>query len=254
MLQLTMRFGRRLGASVAKRGLCHAPHKPRKPRLARSSRLRRVSLRGMGLECPSPTSGAPILGKLVRSKRVVLFMKGNRHFPACGFSATVVGILNSLPSEYETVNILEDQAIRDGMKEFSGWPTFPQLYVDGQFIGGCDIVKEMHAQGELQKLLGAEAKPVQAPCVTISPAAARALKEALSDAGEDVLRLEIDPQFNCDLHVSPRQDGDIAVPSGDVVLHVARPSASRADGIAIEFVMKAEAARSRSTTRMHHLA
>jgi monothiol glutaredoxin len=177
------------------------------------------------------------LGKLVHSKKVVLFMKGNRHFPACGFSATVVGILNGLTSEYETVNILEDQAIRDGMKEFSAWPTFPQLYVDGQFIGGCDIVKEMHTQGELQKLLGAETKPVQAPCVTISPTAARALKEALSDAGEDVLRLEIDPQFNCDLHVGPRQDGDLAVPLGDVVLHVARPSASRADGIAIDFVM-----------------
>ena len=87
--------------------------------------------------------------RLVRSKPVVLFMKGNRHFPACGFSATVVGILDKLATGYETVNILEDPQVREGMKEFSSWPTFPQLYVKGEFVGGCDIVKEMYASGEL---------------------------------------------------------------------------------------------------------
>jgi monothiol glutaredoxin len=176
------------------------------------------------------------LDSLVHSKKVLLFMKGNRHFPACGFSATVIGILNQHTSEYETVNILEDQAIRDGMKEFSSWPTFPQLYVDGQFVGGCDIVKEMQAQGELARVLGAEAKPVTPPRVTISPAAAAAFLEALSEAGEDVLRLDIDPQFNCDLFVGPPEAGDFAVKSGDCVLHVARASAARADGIAIDYV------------------
>jgi len=179
------------------------------------------------------------LGKLVHSHRVVLFMKGNRRFPACGFSATVVGILDQLTSEYGTVNILEDQAIRDGMKEYSSWPTFPQLYVDGQLVGGCDIVKEMHAQGELRKLLGVEAKPARAPSVTISPTAARAFEDALSDAGEGVLRLEIDTEFNCDLHIGPREEGDVAVPLGDVLLHVARASVSRTDRIAIDFVMNA---------------
>jgi monothiol glutaredoxin len=176
------------------------------------------------------------LDKLVHSKKVVLFMKGNRHFPACGFSATVIGILNQLTPEYDTVNILEDQAVRDGMKEFSSWPTFPQLYVEGQFVGGCDIVKEMHAHGELQKLLGVEAKPVRAPRVTLSPAAVTAFQEALSDAGDDVLRLDIDAGFNCDLHFGPKEDGDIAVRSGDIVLHVPRASAARADGISIDFV------------------
>jgi len=176
------------------------------------------------------------LDSLVHSKKVLLFMKGNRHFPACGFSATVVGILNQLASEYETVNILEDQGIRDGMKEFSGWPTFPQLYVEGQFVGGCDIVKEMHAQGELQRVLGVEAKPAKAPRVTVSPAAAKAFQNALSEAGEDVLRLEIDPQFNCDLYIGPPESGDFAVASNDVILHVARASASRADGITVDYV------------------
>ena len=91
--------------------------------------------------------------RLVRSKPIVLFMKGNRRFPACGFSATVVGILDKLTSGYETVNILEDPEVREGMKEFSSWPTFPQLYVSGKFVGGCDIVTEMHQSGELAGLL-----------------------------------------------------------------------------------------------------
>jgi len=177
------------------------------------------------------------LRALVNSKKVVLFMKGNRHFPACGFSAAVVGILKELTPDYETVNILENPDVRNGMKEFSSWPTFPQLYVGGQFVGGCDIVKELHGQGELAKLLGVQAKrPGAAPHVHVSPAAALALKSALSDPGGDVLRLEIDPEFNCDLHIGPREDGDLPVGFVDGVLYVARDSASRAEGISIDFV------------------
>src|SRR5260370_42556272 len=96
------------------------------------------------------------LGQLVRSKPVVLFMKGNRNFPQCGFSATVVGILNELTRGYETVDILKDPGIREDMKEFSSWPTFPQLYARGEFVGGCGLVKEMYASGDLQKLPAAE--------------------------------------------------------------------------------------------------
>jgi monothiol glutaredoxin len=176
------------------------------------------------------------LDALVHSKKVLLFMKGNRNFPACGFSATVVGILKQLTKDYDTVNILEDPAIREGMKEYSSWPTFPQLYVDGQFVGGCDIVKDMFAQGELQKLLGVEVKPVAPPKVTITAAAAKAFADAAADAGDDVLRLEIDPDFNYDLHFGPKADGDVAVKSGDLTLHVARASAGRADGMTVDFV------------------
>src|SRR6516165_11593261 len=96
------------------------------------------------------------LSELVKSKKVVLFMKGNRHFPQCGFSAQVVGILNEFLPSYETINVLADPAVRDGIKEYSSWPTIPQLYVGGQFVGGCDIVKEMFASGELHKVLGVE--------------------------------------------------------------------------------------------------
>jgi monothiol glutaredoxin len=176
------------------------------------------------------------LERVVRSNDVVLFMKGNRQFPQCGFSATVIGILDQLTSGYATVNILSDPAVRDGMKEYSSWPTFPQLYVKGAFVGGCDIVKEMHASGELQKLLGVEDKPVEPPKVTITPAAVKAFQEAApGDAGE-VLRLAIDADFNCDLHFGAKEPGDIEVRAGGIALHVPRLSARRADGLSIDFV------------------
>jgi monothiol glutaredoxin len=175
--------------------------------------------------------------RLVRTKPIVLFMKGNRRFPACGFSATVVGILDKLSSGYETVNILEDSKVREGMKEFSSWPTFPQLYVNGEFVGGCDIVKDMYASGELQKLVGAERPPpVSAPAVTISPAAAKALLDASADAGGDVIRLAIDEEFRCELQIAARQGDDIEVSSNGAVFYVERASAARADGIRIDFV------------------
>jgi monothiol glutaredoxin len=179
------------------------------------------------------------LSQLVQSKPVVLFMKGNRRFPACGFSATVVGILDEHISSYETVDVLQDAAVRDGMKELSNWPTFPQLYVNGQFVGGCDIVKDMHASGELQTLLGGEAKAEpKAPRVTITAAAAKAFAEAAAEAeaGGEVLRLEIDAGFQADLHFAPEAPGDLQVTSCGVVLRVARASAGRADGITIDFV------------------
>jgi monothiol glutaredoxin len=175
--------------------------------------------------------------QLVHSKPVVLFMKGNRRFPACGFSATVVGILDKLTSGYETVNILEDSQIREGMKEFSSWPTFPQLYVNGSFVGGCDIVKEMYASGELQKVLGAEPPPApKAPKVTITAVAGKALSDAAKDAGGDVIRLAIDAQFRSDLQIAARQADDFEVASGGATLYVERASAGRADGIKIDFV------------------
>ena len=94
--------------------------------------------------------------KIIGSDRVVLFMKGDRQRPQCGFSATVVQILDRLAPEYTTVDVLADPRIREGIKEYSSWPTIPQLYVAGEFLGGCDIVREMYASGELQQALGSE--------------------------------------------------------------------------------------------------
>ena len=88
----------------------------------------------------------------VKNNEVVLFMKGTPVFPQCGFSSTVVQILDYLGVEYVSTNVLENMAVREGIKTYSDWPTIPQLYVKGEFIGGCDIVKEMFEQGELRDL------------------------------------------------------------------------------------------------------
>ncbi|MGB0670929.1 MAG: Grx4 family monothiol glutaredoxin [Rhodospirillales bacterium] len=89
----------------------------------------------------------------VTENDVVLFMKGTPMFPQCGFSAAVVQALSNMQVKFKGINVLEDERIREGIKEFSNWPTIPQLYVKGEFIGGCDIIREMYESGELSKLL-----------------------------------------------------------------------------------------------------
>ena len=90
---------------------------------------------------------------LIDSSKVFLFMKGNPEMPQCGFSANVIGMLNAMNSTFKTFDILSDMDIRQGVKEYSNWPTFPQLYVNGQLIGGNDIIMEMYEAGELEPVL-----------------------------------------------------------------------------------------------------
>ena len=90
--------------------------------------------------------------KEVGSTDVLLFMKGTPVFPQCGFSAAVIQVLSHLQVKFNSVNVLEDMDIREGIKHYSDWPTIPQLYVKGEFVGGCDIVKEMYESGELKKI------------------------------------------------------------------------------------------------------
>jgi monothiol glutaredoxin len=104
--------------------------------------------------------------KAVAANDVVVFMKGTKAFPQCGFSAQVVQILGHLGVDYKDVNVLEDVGIREGIKSFSQWPTIPQLYVKGEFVGGCDIVREMFQEGELLQLLNEKGVPHQAAKMT----------------------------------------------------------------------------------------
>ena len=92
-----------------------------------------------------------IQGKIDENS-VVLFMKGTPMFPQCGFSAAVVQALSVMGVKFKGIDVLEDMELRDGIKEFSSWPTIPQLYVKGEFVGGCDIIREMHETGELQQV------------------------------------------------------------------------------------------------------
>lgn len=91
--------------------------------------------------------------EIINGNDVVLFMKGSKDFPQCGFSAMTSHILNTLGVEFSDVDVLQDMEIRQGVKDFSDWPTIPQLYVKGEFLGGCDIIKEMQESGELKELL-----------------------------------------------------------------------------------------------------
>jgi len=179
--------------------------------------------------------------ELVKSNRVVLFMKGTRNAPACGFSATVVEILDQYLPQYATVNVLTDPEIRDGVKTYANWPTIPQLYVDGEFVGGCDIVRELDATGELPKTLGdlvAEAAP---PSVTITDAAAAVFRKALADTGEsEMLRLAIDGGFVHDLALDRRGAADVVVESNGITLVLDRGSARRAEGVRIDYVSAPE--------------
>ena len=97
--------------------------------------------------------------KQIAANDVVLFMKGTKTFPQCGFSSQVAQILTHMGVEFKDVNVLEDMAIREGIKSFTNWPTVPQLYVKGEFVGGCDIVREMFQEGELQQLLDDKGVP-----------------------------------------------------------------------------------------------
>ena len=104
----------------------------------------------------APTDAKARIQELIEKNKVMLFMKGTKHFPACGFSNAVVQILKKEGVPFETFNVLSDPEVRQGIKDFAGWPTIPQLYVNGTFLGGCDIVTELHQSGELAKELARE--------------------------------------------------------------------------------------------------
>ena len=174
--------------------------------------------------------------QLVKSERVVLFMKGNRQFPQCGFSATVVQILDGLVPEYRTVNVLSDPAIREGIKAYSAWPTIPQLYIEGEFVGGCDIVRELFASGDLQAKLGVETGAVEPPSITITPLAAEKLKEALADAdANERIHLSVDAKFRAQLGFAVRGPAFLEVEDQGVTLLVDAASAKRAEGVTIDW-------------------
>ena len=98
----------------------------------------------------------------ITGNRVMLYMKGTAMFPQCGFSARVVQILTHLGVPFQTANVLDDMELRESVKQFSNWPTIPQLYVKGEFVGGCDIIREMYETGELQQVLEKKGVPVRA--------------------------------------------------------------------------------------------
>ena len=176
------------------------------------------------------------IAEIIAKDRVVLFMKGTRFQPQCGFSAAVVEILDGLVPEYTTVNVLADPALRDGIKEFSAWPTIPQLYVEGVFIGGADIVREMDASGELRQALKADALEVAPPTLTVSERAAHMFLEAAEGEANPAVRVRISARYHHDLAFEEPGPGDVVVPLHGVRFVFDRMSAGRAQGMSIDFV------------------
>ncbi|MFO0746383.1 MAG: Grx4 family monothiol glutaredoxin [Myxococcota bacterium] len=175
------------------------------------------------------------IDSVVKANPIVLFMKGTRTQPQCGFSASVVSVLDELGPTYETVNVLADPAIRDGIKSYGDWPTIPQLYVKGELVGGADIVKSLYASGELNKMLGVPVEEVKPPSVRITDWAAEVLREAAKKEKHQALRIEVSPRFQYGLLFSEDRPGDLIVESNGFTILVDRGSAKRADGLVLDY-------------------
>lgn len=173
--------------------------------------------------------------KAIEDNEVLLFMKGTRKAPSCGFSARTVEVLESLTSVFATVDVLSHPEVREGIKEFSSWPTIPQLYVRGKFVGGADIIAEMFESGDLHELLGVAAADATPPEVKLTESARVAFTEFLGDSDEVIL-LEIDREFQPALSIGPEPANALVSEVDGIKIAFDRLSATRAPGIEIDFV------------------
>ena len=167
---------------------------------------------------------------------VVLFMKGTRAQPRCGFSAAAVNALDGVLESYHDVDVLSDPALREGIKAFGEWPTIPQLYVGGELVGGTDIILGMLNTGELYTLFGQEPPPRVVPKLLISDAAAAAIREALGDADDEKLHLAIDPQFRAQFMLKAPSGHEIVATANGIDVLMDLATARRAEGLEIDWV------------------
>lgn len=173
---------------------------------------------------------------LLQDHPVVLFMKGNRQAPRCGFSATATGVLDQLLDQYHTVDVLEDQEIREGIKAYGQWPTIPQLYVKGELIGGSDIISGMYNSGELHSLLDQPVPDRTPPQINITPTAAEAIKAGMEDDPSLALHLRIDGRWQAQFMLKPAEGHELVAESQGIRILVDLATARRADGLEIDWV------------------
>ena len=172
----------------------------------------------------------------VNSSKVVLFMKGTPQQPQCGFSAKTVAALESVIPDYVAVNVLDDSEVREGIKVFGNWPTIPQLYIDGELVGGCDIVLTMLNSGELHQVLGLEQPDRTAPEITVTPAAAEKIQEAMEGHEGIGLHFQIDANWSSQFNMAPPQGHEIAAESNGIKVLMDIATAQRARGAVIDWV------------------
>jgi monothiol glutaredoxin len=172
----------------------------------------------------------------VLNNRVVLFMKGTPQQPMCGFSAKTIAALDSVVPDYVSVNVLEDPDIREGIKVYGNWPTIPQLYIDGELVGGCDIVLNMLNSGELHRSLGLEEPDRSAPEVTITPAAAEKILEAVEGHEGIALHFNVDASWDAKFNLAPPQGHEIISESNGIKVLMDIATAQRARGAVIDWI------------------
>ena len=172
----------------------------------------------------------------LQSNRVVLFMKGNPQQPMCGFSAKTVAALDSVVPDYASVNVLDDADIREGIKVYGNWPTIPQLYIDGELVGGCDIVLNMLNNGELHECLGLEAPDRTPPEVTVTEQAAAKILEAMQGHEGIALHFQIDANWDSQFNLAAPEGNEIATQSNGIDILMDLATAQRARGATIDWV------------------
>ena len=173
---------------------------------------------------------------LIQQSRVVLFMKGTPQAPMCGFSSKTIGMLDSILNDYTSIDVLEDQEIREGIKVFGNWPTIPQLYIDGELVGGCDIVTAMFNSSELHDMLGVEAPDRTPPVVTVTDAAAEKILEAMAGHEGIGLHFAVDAGWQSQFNVAPAEGHEIKVEANGITILFDLASAQRASGAVIDWV------------------
>ena len=173
---------------------------------------------------------------IIEQNRVVLFMKGTPKAPMCGFSSKTVGLLESILDDYESVDVLEDQEVRDGIKVYGNWPTIPQLYIDGELVGGCDIITAMFNNTELHEMLGVEAPDRTPPEVTITDAAAEKILEAMAGHEGIGLHFAVDASWQTQFNVAPAEGHEIMIETNGITMFFDLASAQRANGAVIDWV------------------
>ena len=176
------------------------------------------------------------IDSLLQDNRVVLFMKGVPEAPQCGFSAKAVAALDALGVDYAHVNVLADGEIREGIKVYGDWPTIPQLYIDGELVGGSDIIAQMVNSGELHAALGLPAPDRTPPSITITPAALAMIRQAIADAGGEVaLQVDVDRGFRTRLNLVPADPEAVTAEVEGVRVQFDLAGARRAEGLRIDF-------------------
>ena len=178
-----------------------------------------------------------VIEKLITDNNCILFMKGNPTHPQCGFSSNTVGILKELlGDDYGYCNVLENNQIREGIKEYGNWPTIPQLYINKELVGGNDIVTEMYNTGELHSLLGLPQPSREPAQISITEKATENILSGTENMGSNVLMLSIDGQYNTRFSIEEPKGYEVFTECGDIKIYMDVGTAKRANGIEIDWV------------------